>query len=470
MDNQAIMDEMVAKARQALKELSTKTQEEIDTYCKVAIEAIRDNARELAYEAVEETGMGNPEHKVQKLIGGAGGCWLALKNKKSIGIIGEDKKNHLTFVAHPKGIIAGVIPTTNPNMTVMFNGVYAMKGANVIIVSPHPRAKKSTFHTIQLIEEALAKVGAPKNIFQAIEKPSIEMSQLLMATSDTILATGGEAMVHSAYSSGTPAYGVGPGNHQTIYDDRYENLDEAVDKTIFGCTYDNGIVCACNRSFITPKAISGKIKDLLLAKKAIYIEDAAMRDKVRELLFPNGFGAINGEPVGKDVKWLCDKLGLDMPEGCPIIVVKLDKYGADEPLVREKMVPLAVHIDAETKEDAVDIAIANLNMEGAGHSSGIMTDDPEFVKYAALRLPVSRIGVAQAGQFTANAFLNTGLEATGTLGCGSWAGCSVSWNLGYKDLINVSQIAWTWPEDECPTEDDIWNGDAEFTARDARPF
>lgn len=459
MDNQAIIDEMMAKARAAQKELETRTQEEIDDYCFRCLKAFHDNARSMAVEAVEETGMGVAEHKVIKNEGGAMGAWWAIKGKKSRGVVEYDEEHMITKIAKPKGVIAGVIPTTNPNLTLLFNGIYALKGANTMIVSPHPRAKKSTHHVIDIFNEALKDTNAPANIFQCIEEPSIEMSGLLMSAVDTILATGGPGMVHAAYSSGTPAYGVGPGNQQTIFDDKYDDLEGAVDLTIFGCTFDNGIICADNRSFITPKSISGKIKDILLSRNALYIEDEATRDKVRDLLFPNGFGAINGEPVGKSVEWLCEQLGLECPEGCPIIVVKIDKWGADEPLSREKMVPLAVHIECEDVEQGIQIAKANLEMEGAGHSSTLMTNDSDLLIHAAEILPVCRIGQNINGQYTANAMCNVGLEPTATLGCGSWAGCSVSWNLGYKDLLNYTFVCHQWPEEKVPTPEDIWEGD-----------
>ena len=227
-----------------------------------------------------------------------------------MGVIGHDERRHLTFVAHPKGIISCVIPTTNPNITILFNGVYALKGRNVILCAPHPRAKRSTVHTCKIFQEALRKAGAPENIFQYVEEPNIELTQMMMAASDTVLGTGGPNMVKAAYSSGKPAYGVGPGNSQTIFDPEYDNLPMAVGQTVFGCKFDNGIICACNRSFITPKSISAKVVELMKAEKVFYVDDPAVRDRARELLFPNGLGAINGKPVGQDVQKIAKMLDL----------------------------------------------------------------------------------------------------------------------------------------------------------------
>jgi len=462
MDNQTVVDELVKNGRKALQELESYTQEQIDALCRACCLAFQKHAVELAEEAVAETGLGNVPDKIAKNTGSPDGVWYAIKEKKSVGIIGHDERRHLTFVAHPKGIISCVIPTTNPNITILFNGVYALKGRNVILCAPHPRAKKSTIHTCEIFREALREAGAPENIFQCVEEPNIELTQLMMAASDTVLGTGGPNMVKAAYSSGKPAYGVGPGNSQTIFDPDYDNLPAAVAQTIFGNKFDNGIICACNRSFITPRAVTAKVVELLKEQKAFYVDDTSIRDRARALLFPNGLGAINGKPVGQGVQTIAKMLGLEIPADTSIIVIKVDQYGANEPLCREKMVPLAVHIEAEDVRDAIRIAKANLLVEGAGHSSVIHTNNRELVEYAACTLPVSRMLVNCPGVFSANPALANGLVPTATLGCGSWAGCSVSENLGYEQLINISRIAYVYPENEIPNHEAIWNGSAAF--------
>ena len=462
MENTAVVDALVKNGRKALAELESYTQEQIDELCKVCCLAFKEHAEALAAEAVAETGLGNVPDKIAKNTGSPDGVWYAIKGKKSVGIIGHDEKHHLTLVAHPKGIISCVIPTTNPNITILFNGVYALKGRNVIICAPHPRAKDSTVHTCEILSEALKKAGAPDNIFQCVEQPNIELTQMMMHASDTVLGTGGPGMVRAAYSSGKPAYGVGPGNSQTIFDPAYDDLNTAVAQTIFSNKFDNGIICACNRSFITPKAITAKVVDIMKEQKVFYVDDPAIRDRARELLFPNGLGAINGKPVGQSVQTIAKMLELEIPADTSIIVIKVDKYGTDEPLCREKMVPLAVHIEAEDVKDAIRIAKANLLMEGAGHSSVIHTRNKELVEYAACMLPVSRMLVNCPGVFSANPALTNGLVPTATLGCGSWAGCSVSENLGYEQLINISRIAYVYPDNEIPSSESIWNGDAEF--------
>lgn len=285
---------------------------------------------------------------------------------------------------------------------------------------------------------------------------------MIMSASDTVLGTGGPNMVKAAYTSGKPAYGVGAGNSQTIFDPEYDDLAKAVGQTVWGCKFDNGIICACNRSFITPKSISAKIVELMKNEKVYYTDDPAVRDRARQLLFPNGFGAINGKPVGQGVQDIAKMLDLEIPADTTIIVIKVDKYGADEPLCREKMVPLAVHIECEDVKDGLRIAKENLLMEGAGHSSVIHTNNKALAEEAACYLPVSRMLVNSIGQFSANATLECGLVPTATLGCGSWAGCSVSENLGYEHMINITRVPFPYPAEEVPSHEDIWNGNAEF--------
>lgn len=459
MTNQECIDLLLANGRKALAELSKFDQEKIDELCRALCYEFPNFAEELAKEAVEETGFGDYKSKVDKNSGTPIGCWWALKGKKSIGIIKRDEKKHLTYVASPKGIISCVIPTTNPNMTIFVNGVYALKGGNVIMCAPHPRAKKSTYHTVEILNGILKAHGAPDNIFQCVEEPSMELTQMMMAASDTVLGTGGTSMVKAAYSSGKPAYGVGPGNSHAIFDPDYDDIPTAVQMTIGSNCFDNGLVCACPRAFVTPKAVAGQVVEELKKNKVFYVEDAETRDKFRQLLFPNGFGKIGGDPVGHSVQDVAKMAGVEIPADTSIIVIKVDKFGADEPLCREKMVPVAVHIVADDLDQAFDMVKANLMMEGAGHSSIIFTHNHALAEKAALKLPVSRIIVNNIGQACANAMLNVGLQPTSTLGCGSWAGCSISENLTYMHLINISRIAYPFPSDEVPTLDDVWNSD-----------
>ncbi len=462
MDKKAMVDGMLVKAREALAVLETFDQEKIDALCKAACLAFKAKAVPLAEQAVEETGMGDLQAKIIKNTGSPDGVWYALKGKKSVGIIGYDEEKHLALVAKPKGILSCVIPSTNPNITVLFNGIYGLKGGNVMLVAPHPKARQSSLATCAILNEAIVEAGGPENVFQCVEEPSIELTQMIMGASDVILATGGAAMVKAAYSSGKPAFGVGPGNVQAVFDEDYSGLAQGIGQTVFGAGFDNGVICACNRSFITPVQISERAVELMKGEKVYYIDDPGLRDRFRDLLFPQGFGPINGEPVGQDVVTVAKMAGLSIPEDTALIVVKVDKYGREEPLCREKMVPLAVHIECEDFEDGVRIAKENLLCEGIGHTSVVHTDSREKCEYAALELPVSRLLVNSPGVFAANPALANGLFPTGTLGCGSWGNNSISENLSYEHLINIARIAWVRPEEEIPSEADIWEGDSQY--------
>lgn len=462
MDNKALVDAMVAKAREVLAILETYDQEKIDALCRAACLAFKEQAVPLAEQAIEESGMGDLQAKIIKNTGSPDGVWYALKGKKSVGLIGYDRDRHLAYVAKPKGILACVIPSTNPNITVLFNGIYGLKGRNVMLVAPHPKARRSSLTTCAILNEAIVNAGGPDHVFQCVEEPNIELTQMIMEASEVILATGGSNMVKAAYSSGKPAYGVGPGNVQAVFDEDYSDLAKGIAQTVFGCGFDHGIICACNRSFITPRSITNQAVELMKKEKVFYVDDPEWRDRFRELLFPNGFGPINGKPVGQSVTRIAAMVGLEVPEDTSIIVVKVDKYGREEVLCREKMVPLAVHIECDDFEDGVRIARENLLCEGIGHTSVVHTDSEKKCEYAALALPVSRLLVNSPGVFAANPALANGLFPTGTLGCGSWGNNSISENLSYEHLINISRIAWTKPDCEIPSEQDIWSGDSQY--------
>lgn len=452
-----MLDKLIANAKQALKEFETYSQEQVDECVKAVCLGFKEHAEELARETVYETGLGDYEAKVEKNTGSPDSIWYALKDKKSVGIIGVDEGKKLKYVATPKGILSSVAPTTNPNVTVLFNAAFGLKGRNVLIVAPHPRAKKTTLHTVQVISEALAKVGAPKNLVQCIEEPSIELTQLLMEKSDVIIATGGAAMVTSAYSSGHPAFGVGPGNVQTIFDIEYDDYKKAVAQTVKGRKYDNGLICACNQSFIIPRERQEEVAQYMKDEKVFYVKDEAVIDKFRKVLFPDG-KAISKKVVGQNVQVVAREAGVEIPADTSIIVLKIDskKIGKDEPLCGEKMCPVAIEITYETFEEAVKIAKENLLYEGAGHSAVIHTNDEAKVNLCGCSLPVSRLLVNQPGIFAANPALANGFEPTSTLGCGSWGNNSISENLNFEHLINISRIGYMKDEADIPTTEQIW--------------
>ncbi|MDR2403000.1 MAG: aldehyde dehydrogenase family protein [Spirochaetaceae bacterium] len=457
MDNIELIDSMIGKAKTALAEFAKYDQEKVDACIKAMLLAFKSKAEELSREVIEETGLGDYESKFEKNIGSPDGIWYALKGKKSVGIIGEDRERSLKLVASPKGILCSVAPTTNPNITVLFNAAFALKGRNVLIVAPHPRAKKTTLHTIQILNEALAKLQAPKNIIQCIEEPSVECTQILMKKCDVIIATGGAAMVQSAYSSGRPAFGVGPGNVQTIIDKGFD-YKEAAAQIVIGRKFDNGLICAGNQSVIVPKEDAGQIVEALKANGAYYAESPEEVDRFRKALFPDG-KIINRDLVGKNAIAIAKLAGVTVPENTAVILLKGDshKIGKADPICGEKMCPALVLLTYETFEQAVEIARTNLLFQGAGHTSVIHTNDEKKVEYCGTTLPVSRLLVNQPGIFAANPALANGFNPTSTLGCGSWGNNSISENLTFEHLINISRIGWKRDPKDIPSVQQIWS-------------
>ena len=418
MDNQQLVMSMVEKARVALAEFEKYTQEQVDECIKAMLLAFGEHAEELARETVEETRLGDLAAKIEKNAGSPDNIWYALKGKKSVGIIGYDEKEHLAFVAKPKGIMCSVAPCTNPNVTAVFNAAYALKGRNVLIVAPHPRAKKTTLHTVEIMNEALAKLGA--------------------------------------YSSGHPAFGVGPGNVQTIIDKGFD-YKEAAQQIVQGRSYDNGLICAGNQSAIYPASDEAAFLAAMKEAGAYYVDDPATVEKLRTTLFPDG-RHINSKVVGQYPKTIAELAGIEIPEGTRIILVKVDKANAGDkdPLCAEKMCPVTIAIAVDSFEEGVAVAKKNLEYEGAGHSAVVHTYDNKKAEYAGVELPVSRLLVNQPGIFAANPAMANGFNPTSTLGCGSWGNNSISENLTYEHLINISRIGWMKKPEEIPTHEQIW--------------
>ena len=457
MKNDNMLEVLLNNARKALKEFESATQEEVDRYVKAMCLSFKEHAEELARLTIEETGLGDLEAKIEKNLGAPDGIWYDLNDKKSVGIIGEDPELKLKYVASPKGILASVAPTTNPNVTIIFNGTYAIKGRNVLIVAPHPRAIKTSLRTCEIMNDALKMEGAPDNLIQCIEEPSIELTQELMRNSNAIIATGGAGMVQSAYSSGHPAFGVGPGNVQTIFDRNYSDYKKAINQTVTGRKYDNGLICACNQSFIIPDEMENTLTDLMESENAYYVSDENTVNAFRNLMFPDG-KHINPKVVEQDIQTIGRMIGLEIPENIKIAVLKINKknIGEKDPLCGEKMCPVAISITYDTFEEAVDIAKANLDYQGSGHSSVVHTDDVEHAEYCVTELPVSRMLVNQPGIFAANPALANGFRPTSTLGCGSWGNNSISENLTFEHLINISRVGWMKDEEDIPTAEEIW--------------
>jgi succinate-semialdehyde dehydrogenase len=442
--------ELIEKSRAAQRVIAGYTQEKIDAAVRILAKVVYDNAEPLAKLAAEESRMGVYEDKIVKNKGKARLLWYGLKGKKSVGILEYDEEAGIALVAKPMGVIGAATPCTNPIVTPMCNAMFALKGGNSIIIAPHPRSKKCAARLAELYYGEFDKMGIPRDIFLVIEEPTIELSNELMKAVDVVIATGGTAMVKSAYSSGKPSFGVGPGNVQGLVDDDVD-IEETAKKMIQSRIFDNGIICSGTQTIIAGKKNYQKVIDAFVKNGAAYFEDPPTVDKFRKALFPGG--QINKDSVGQSIAAIARLAGVEIPAGTKLVILKPEKYGKEDHLSREKMCPVMTSYEYRTWEEAVAIAHANLLYEGAGHSVDVQSNTREHIEYAGLTLPVSRILVNQICTSMNGGSFQNSLSPTTTLGCGSWGNNSISENLSYYHLFNKSRIAyvkknWSQPEDE----------------------
>lgn len=444
---------MVARAHVAQKEFERKfNQEQTDKVVRAMAKVVYDHAEELARMAVDETGMGVYEDKVAKNKGKSKGVWYDLKGKQSMGVLSIDPVTDLMTILKPVGVVGAITPTTNPIVTPMSNAMFAIKCKNAVIVSPHPRSKKCSAYTVELMNKAIAQFGTPEYLIQIIEDPTLESTQELMRAVDVVLATGGMGMVKSAYSSGKPSYGVGAGNVQVIID-REVDYNQAAKTIITGRTFDNGIICSGEQSFIYPKEDKEKVFKAFVDNGA-YIVPEADRDKVVNAIFENG--AMARDIVGQSPKVLADKAGITIPNGTRVLVLEAHGIGNADPVCKEKMCPALAAFGYDKFEEAIHIAQTNLDNEGNGHSAGIHSNNEEHIRQAGLGLSVSRLVINAPVSTTAGGAMASGLACTNTLGCGSWGNNTLSENLTYKHLYNTTRVARLSPKVHIPTDDELW--------------
>ena len=446
----AYMDDMLAKSRKALKELESYTQEQVDALVKACAKIIYEHAEELARDAVDETQMGVYEDKVLKNKNKAKLIWWDLRTKKSVGIIEREAHTGIVKVAKPVGIVGAIVPMTNPIVTPMSNAMFALKGRNPLIVAPHPKAMKCGIKTVKYMNEALRALGAPENCIQILDIPSMELTQMLSRSVDVVIATGGMDMVRSVYSSGKPALGVGAGNVQAFIDSDVD-YEAAAKMIIAGRAFDNGIICTGEQSVIAPRKNFDAIMKHFSANGAYVVPDS-QRDALRDAIFPGG--VMSRPLVGQDAAIVAKAAGIDVPADTKVLVVEAkDK---DDVLGSEKMYPVLASYRYDTWDEAIGYARANLNKMGKGHSICVHSNTPANVEAAALSCEVSRIVVNQSCASSGGGSFMNGLNPTNTLGCGSWGNNSISENLTYYHLINVSRIANVLPDRVSPPDQVIW--------------
>ena len=429
------------RVRAAQREFATYTQEQVDKIFFAAAMAANKARIPLAKMAVEETGMGLVEDKIIKNHYAAEYIYNAYKNTKTCGVIEEDKAYGIKKIAEPLGVIAAVIPTTNPTSTAIFKTLVCLKTRNGIIISPHPRAKKSTTAAAKIVLDAAVAAGAPEGIISWIDAPSLDMTNLLMKEADTILATGGPGMVKAAYSSGKPALGVGAGNTPAIIDDTAD-IKLAVNSIIHSKTFDNGMICASEQSCIVDKKIYKAVRKEF-EDRGCYFLKADEIDKVRKTIIING--ALNAKIVGQKPVTIAALAGVTIPEETKVLIGEVESVDISEEFAHEKLSPVLAMYKSENFNDALEKAAQLIADGGYGHTSSVylnaVTEQEKLDAFSA-KMKTCRVLVNTPSSFGGIGDLyNFKLAPSLTLGCGSWGGNSVSENVGVKHLVNIKTVA-----------------------------
>lgn len=453
MDSKEYINGYIERARKAQAEFEKMSQEQVDKAVQTIGRVVYENAQYLAEIAVEETGMGNVEDKFAKNKQKAGIVWNNLKGKKSRGILDTDETTGITRVAKPMGVVAAITPCTNPIVTPMSNSMFALKCGNAIIITPHHKSVKCSTKTVEMINEALAEIGMPENLIQILDEHSRENTKNLISSADVVVATGGPGMVNAAYSSGRPALGVGAGNVQCIIDEGYD-FKEAVPKIIKGRSYDYGIICSAEQSVICPEKDFDAIMDEFAANDCYIVRDEDELEKIRGALFEDG--KTNRHSVGQSCQKVAELAGITIPENTKVIVAVADGTGATDSLGGEKMAPVISAYAYKDLDDAIRIASENLERDGKGHSVSFHSDSEEHIAKIGESLCVSRFVINQCSSNSTGGSYFNGLNPTNTLGCGSWGHNSISENLNYTHLMNVSRIARFMPNNHVPTDEELW--------------
>ena len=435
------LDLVLDRVREAQKEFSKYTQEQVDRIFKDAAIAANQARIPLAKMAVEETGMGVIEDKVIKNHYASEYIYNKYRNEKTCGVVEDDKVYGIKKVMEPIGVVAAVIPTTNPTSTAIFKILLALKTRNGIVISPHPRAKNSTIMAAKIVLDAAVKAGAPKDIVAWIDVPSLELTNHLMHEADLILATGGPGMVKSAYSSGKPALGVGAGNTPAIIDDSSDIL-LAVNSIIHSKTFDNGMICASEQTVIVLDSIYNKVRNEFERRGCYFLNDEEL-DKVRKTIIING--ALNAKIVGQSAYTIAELSGIEVPVNTKILIGEVESTDLSEEFAHEKLSPVLGMYRANSFEEALDKASNLIDDGGLGHTSSLYINTitgEDKIKMFYERMKTCRILInTPSSQGGIGDLYNFKLTPSLTLGCGSWGGNSISENIGVKHLLNIKTVA-----------------------------
>lgn len=430
---------LVERAKTAQKELAEKTQTQVDQIVKSISDAGVRNAKRLGQLAHDETGFGIASDKIIKNIFGSKGVYERIKDMKTVGVIKRDEDAGTYAVAVPVGVIAGLIPSTNPTSTVFYKAEIAIKAGNAIVFSPHPNAVKCILETVKVIRQAIVEAGGNEDLVSCISIPTIQSTDVLMSHPDTslILATGGSAMVRAAYSSGTPAIGVGPGNGPA-YIERSADIHKAVKCIMDSKTFDNGTICASEQSVICDDDMKETVQ-AEMKKQGAYILNEQEREQLGNFILRSN-GTMNPMIVGKNVQVIADLAGLTVPKDTRVLVAEETGVGRGHPYSNEKLAPILGFYTATDYKKVCERCCEILYYEGAGHTFIIHTENQKIVDYFAHRVPVSRFVVNSPGAL-GGIGASTGLMPALTLGCGAVGGSATSENVGPEQLYNLRYVA-----------------------------
>lgn len=432
--------ELVNAAKEAQQQLARMSQQQVDHIVRAIADAGVRNARRLAQMANEDTGFGIVDDKVIKNIFASRGVYNYIKDMKTIGEVGRDDANGIRTIAVPMGVVAGLIPSTNPTSTALFKAEISIKAGNAIVFSPHPSALRCISETVKVIRQAISEAGGNENLVSCITIPTMEATDNLMRHRDVamILATGGSAMVRAAYSSGTPAIGVGPGNGPA-YLERTCDLKAAVKRIMDSKTFDNGTICASEQSIICDEDMVDAVRKEMEQQGGYFLSDEESAKLGRFILRANG--TMNPEIVGRSVQTIAKLAGLDsVPDAARVLVARETGVGRGHPYSNEKLAPILAFYTGTDYKDVCETVCSILRYEGAGHTFSMHTQDEKMVDYFARRVPASRV-LVNTPSALGGIGGTTGLMPSLTLGCGAVGGSATSENVGPMHLLNLRYVA-----------------------------
>jgi len=449
---QKLVSEYIDRAKKAQRIAETYSQEKVNELVAAMAWVVVKNAEELAKFTQDETRLGRQEHKTVKLQKKIRGCLRDLNREKTVGIVEVNPKNGITKIAKPVGVVGAITPVTNPEATPTINAMFAVKGGNAVVIAPHPRGKKCAAKICGLMREAIEKLGAPADLIQCIPEPTIELSQEVMRQCDLVAATGGNAMVHSAYSSGTPAYGVGVGNAAVIVDETAD-IKDAAHKIMLGKTFDWATSCSAENSIIVEESIYDKMMEALQAEGG-YLTSKEEKEKLQKAVW-TAPKAINREIVAQPATRIAEVAGFTIPEDRLFIMVEEEGIGPDYPFSGEKLSVILTVYKYKGFDNAVDLVKRITGYMGLGHSCGIHSFNDDRIDQLGLQTKTGRVIVRQSQSYANSGDWCNGMPFSLSIGCGTWGGNASSENIQMKHFLNVTLVARPI-EPVIPTDDELF--------------